>query len=140
MKEIIFFILPFWIFTDFDRKVIQTFGQKTSRSLKNYLLRVQRNSLWLEILRHGSQNSIYVSRVEFAKEIFFLFFLSEFFRILSEKFPDFWPKNVKTLSKLPSTCPEEQFVAWIFFQTLNRFRFSAETIAMVLKFLSTSPD
>ena len=33
-----------------------------------------------------SQNSIYVSRVKIAEEIFFLFFLSTFFQILSEKF------------------------------------------------------
>ena len=33
-----------------------------------------------------SQNSIYLSRVKIAEEIFFLFFLSTFFQILSEKF------------------------------------------------------
>ena len=36
-------------FSDFERKIFQTFGQKTSKSPQNYLLRVQRNSLWLEI-------------------------------------------------------------------------------------------
>ena len=198
-----FFILPFWIFPDFERKVFQPFGQKTSRICQNYLLRVQRNNLWLEFFLkfesipifcrnhwHGSQNSIYVSRVKFAEEIIFLFFLSEFFRTLSEKFfnllakkrqgfvkttfyvsrgticglnfflkfesipifyrnlshgsqnsiylsrvkialetvfliffseffrilsedfSDFWPKNFKKFSKLSSTCPKEQFVAW----------------------------
>ena len=45
---------------------------------------------------------------------FFLFFFSEFFRTFSKLFSDFWPKNFKNLSKLPSTCPEEQFVAWFF--------------------------
>ena len=35
---------------------------------------------------HGSQNSIYVSRVKIALETVFLFFFSDFFRILSEKF------------------------------------------------------
>ena len=48
------------------------------------------------------------------KKFFFVFF-PEFFRFLSKNFSDFWPKNFKNLSKLPSTCPEEQFVAWIFF-------------------------
>ena len=48
------------------------------------------------------------------KNFFFVFF-PEFFRFLSKNFSDFWPKNFKNLSKLPSTCPEEQFVAWIFF-------------------------
>ena len=45
----------------------------------------------------------------------FLFYFSELFRNLSERFSDFWPKNFKKLSKLPSTCVEEQFVAWNFF-------------------------
>ena len=44
----IFFILPFWIFSDFELKIFQTLGQKTSRICQNYLLRVQRNNLWLE--------------------------------------------------------------------------------------------
>ena len=36
------------IFFEFWAKSFQTFGQKTSKSFQNYL-RVQRNSLWLEI-------------------------------------------------------------------------------------------
>ena len=55
-----------------------------------------------------------MSRVKIAEEIVFLFFFSEFFRTFSKFFSDFWPKNFKNLSKLPSTCPEEQFVAWFF--------------------------
>ena len=43
---------------------------------------------------------------------FFLIFLTEFFRSLSKNFSDFWPKNFKKFSKLYSTCPGEQFVAW----------------------------
>ena len=44
-----FRIFLFRIFSDFERKNFQTSGQKTSKSCQNYLLRVQRNSLWLEI-------------------------------------------------------------------------------------------
>ena len=47
--RIITFILLFRVFLEFERKFFQTFGQKTSRSFQNYLLSVQRNSLWLEI-------------------------------------------------------------------------------------------
>ena len=50
-------------------------------------------------LWHGSQISFYVSRVKIAEETVFLFFFSDFFRILSETFSDFWPnlqKVVKT--------------------------------------------
>ena len=49
------------------------------------------------------------------KNILFLFSFQNFFRFLSKNLSDFWPKNFKEFSKLPSTCPEEQFVAWNFF-------------------------
>ena len=44
----VFLIPPFWNFPDFERKFFQTFGRKTSRICQNYLLRVQRNNLWLD--------------------------------------------------------------------------------------------
>ena len=46
--EIIFLFFFSEFFSDFERKVFQTSGQKTSRSFQNYILSVQRNSLWLE--------------------------------------------------------------------------------------------
>ena len=74
----------------------------------------------LDFLRkiwHGSQTSIFVSREKIPEEIIFLFFFSDFFRSLSEIFFwDFWPKNLKKLSKLTSVCADEQFLAWNFFQ------------------------
>ena len=94
-KKYFFLILPFWIFPDFERKIFQTFGQKASRIFQNYLLRVQRNSLWLEILQRGSQNSIYESRVKISEETVFLFFFSEFFRILSKTFFRLSAKNLR---------------------------------------------
>ena len=126
-----FLIFLFGFFSAFERKIFQTFGQKTSTSCQNYLLRVQRNNLWLKFFLsfesfpifcrnhwHGSQNSIYVSRVKTAEKklkVCFCFLFRIFFRILSKNFSDVWPKNFKKFSKLSSTCPEEQFVAWIFF-------------------------
>ena len=69
-----------------------------------------------------------MSRVKIAgKKVFFVFF-PEFFQFLSKNFSDFWPKNFKNLSKLPSTCPEEQFVAWIFILTFERFRIFCRNI------------
>ena len=44
-----FLIFLLRIFSDFERKIFQTFGQKPSKSCQSNLLRVQRNSLWLEI-------------------------------------------------------------------------------------------
>ena len=162
--------------------------------LENFFYSFESFWIFCRNLRHGSQISIYVSRVKIAEETVFLFFFSELFRILSEKFfrhlakklqkvfkttfcvsrgticglifflkfwivldflqkplawfsnvylrvrskncgrksfliflfriffgfweenfPDFRPKNFIKFSKLPSTCPEEQFVAWNFF-------------------------
>ena len=92
---------------------------------------MQRNNFWLEIffksfelfwifcrnLWHGSQNSIFVTRVKIPEEILFIFFFSEFFfGFWAKIFSDFWPKNFKKFSKLHSKCPEEQFVAWFFFK------------------------
>ena len=117
----VFFIPPFWNFPDFERKIFQTFGQKTSRKCENYLLSVQRNNLWLYIflksfepfwifyrnLWHGSQNSIYMSRVKISEETVFVFFSSEFFfGFWAKNFSDFWPKNFKEMWKLPSACPQ----------------------------------
>ena len=125
-EETVFWFFFSEFFSAFERKIFQTFGQKNSKSCQNYLLRVQRNNLWLEFFLsfesfpifcrnhwHGSQNSIYVSRVKTAEKIVcFCFLFRIFFRILSESFSDFWPKNFNKFSKLSSTCPEEQFVAW----------------------------
>ena len=43
-----FFCSPFLNFLQFWANYFQTFGQKTSRICQNYLLRVQRNTLWLD--------------------------------------------------------------------------------------------
>ena len=70
-------------------------ARKRQKICHNYLLRVQRNNLWLEFFLifesfrifcrnhwHGSQNSIYVSRVKIAEEI-------NFFILPFWIFPDF---------------------------------------------------
>ena len=70
-----------------------------------------------EELWHGSQTSIYVSRVKIAEElVFFCFSSQNFFRILRKNFSNFWPKVFKKLSKLPSACADEQLLAWRNFQ------------------------
>ena len=136
-----FFWYSFLNFFEVWAKIFQTSGQKTSRSFQNYILRVQRKSLWLEILRHGSQNSIYVSRVKISEETVFLFFFSDFFRILSEIF---FRLPAKNLQKVVQTifCVSRVTICGLkyFLKVLNRFGFSAETFGMVLKFLSTCPE
>ena len=136
-----FFWSSFLNFFEVWAKIFQTFGQKTSRSFQNYILRVQRKSLWLEILRHGSQNSIYVSRVKISEETVFLFFFAEFFRILSEIFFRLPAKNLQKVFKT-IFCVSRGTICGLkyFLKVLNRFGFSAETFGMVLKFLSTCPE
>ena len=73
------FFLKFWIVSDFLQKPLTWFS-------KFYL--------WVQIKNCGKNT------------VFFVFF-PELFRILSKNFSDFWPKNFKKFSKLPSTCPEE---------------------------------
>ena len=121
----LFFFSEF--FSDFERKFFQTFDQITSRSFQNYLLSVQRYSLWLEIfflkiwtvldfLQKSLQlfSNIYlrVQSKNSGRLIFFILLFRVFFAFWTKFFPDFWPENFKKLSKLPSKCPEEQFVAW----------------------------
>ena len=111
-----FFLFSFQNFFDFWAKIFQTFSQKTSRKCKNYLLRVHRNNLWLynflksfepfwifyRNLWHGSQNSIYVSRVKSAgKNSCFLFPFQTFF--------DFWAKFSQTFGKKTSRKCENYF-------------------------------
>ena len=80
------FFLKFWIVPDFLQKPLAWFSK--------FYLRVQ------------SKNC--------GKRVFFVF-LSRNFSNLSKIFSKFWPKNFKNLWKLPSACPEEQFVAWNIF-------------------------
>ena len=150
-----FLIFLFRFFSDFERKIYKTFGQKTSKSCENYILRVHRNNLWLQIflkrfepfwifcrnLQHGSQTSIYVSRVIIAEETVFLFFFSDFFRILSEIFFRLLAKNLQKVVKT-TFCVSRGTICGLkyFLKVLNRFGFSAETFGMVLKFLSTGPE
>ena len=81
------FFLKFWIVLDFLQKPLAWFS--------NFYLRVQS--------KNCGRNS------------FLIFLFRFFFGFWEKKFSDFPPKNFKKLSKLPSTCSEEQFVAWNFF-------------------------
>ena len=129
-EETVFWFFFSEFFSDCERFFFQTFGEKSSKSCQNYLLRDQRNNLWLEIFFksfksfwifyrnhwHGSQNSIYVFRVKIAEEAVCLFFFSEFFfGFWAKVYSDFRRKIFKKLSKLPSAWPEEQFICWNIF-------------------------
>ena len=137
-------------FSDFEQKFFQTFGEKSSKSCQNYLLHDQRNTLFVEIifksfesfcifcrnLWHCSQVSIYVSRVKFAEKVFFSFFLSEFFRILSEIFFRLLAEKRQEFVKTTFYAPRGTICGLKYIlKVLNSFGFSAETFGVVLKFL-----
>ena len=64
----------------------------------------------------------------------FLFSFQNFFSDFERKFSDFWPKNVKNLSKLLSTCPEGQFVAGFFLKFWIVSDFLQKPLAWFSKF------
>ena len=130
MRKKNFFILLFRVLSDFERKIFQTSGQKTSGSFQNYLLRFQEKSLWLEVflqfwvvlvflqnpLAWFSNFYLRVQSKNSGRNNFFnSSFQSFFFGFWAKHFSDFRWKTFKKLSNLPSACPEEQFVAWNFF-------------------------
>ena len=115
-------------FSNFERKFFRLLAKKLQPFFKNYLLFVQRNNLWLEfffvkfwtvsdflqkLLAWFSKFYLCVQSKNCGKKVFFCF-LPEFCRLLSKNFSDFWPKNFKKFSKLPSARPEEHFVTLIF--------------------------
>ena len=153
-KKTVFFCFLPRIFSIFERKIFRLLA-KSSKSCENYLLRVHRNNLWLQNflksfepfwifcrnLWLGSQISIYMSRVKIAEEIVFLFFFSEFFRILSENFSRLSAKKLQKVVKTTFYVSRGTVCGLKFFsKVLNRFGFSAQTFGMVLKILSTCPE
>ena len=131
-----FFSFLFRIFSEFERKIFLTSGQKISRSCQNYLLRVQTNNFWLEFFFlsfesfwifcrkfwHGSQNSIYVSRVKLAEETVFLFFFSDFFSEFERKFfRTFGEKSSKSCQNYLLRVQRNNLWLEIFLKVLNRF-------------------
>ena len=90
---------------------------------------------------HGSQNSIYVSRVKIAEKTVFYCFISRIFsnfeqnifRILAKKLQKFVKTNFSVSTG--TTCGFK-----LFLKVLKRFGFSAETFGMAHKILSTCPE
>ena len=85
------------------------FLQKPLAWFSNFYLRVQ------------SKNS--------GRNNFFILLFRVFFGFWAKISSEFWPKNFKKFSKLPSKCPDVQFVAWnLFSKDLTRFGFSEKTL------------
>ena len=140
----------FWakVFSDFWPKNVKNLSKLPSTRLRGTICGLKCffesfKSFWIfcRNLWHGSQISIYVSRVKSAEETVFWFFFSEFFRILSETF---FRLSAKKLQKVVETIfyvSRGTVCGLIFFsKVLNRYGFSAETFGMVLKFLCRCPE
>ena len=145
----VFFCFFSRIFSIFEQKFFRLLAKKLQQFFKNYLLRVQRNNLWLEfffvkfwtvsdflqkLLAWFSKFYLRVQSKNCGKKVFFCFLSRIFFDFWAKIFQTFGQKTSTIFQKLPSTCPEEQFVARIFFcKVLNRFGFSAETLVWFSK-------
>ena len=125
-EKTVFFCFLSRTFSNFEQKLFRLSAKKLQKVLKTtYVSRgkvcdlvffklsnvsdfLQKQLAWFSkfYLRVQSKNC--------GKNSFFFVFFPEIFRILSKNFSDFWPKNFKKISKLP-TCPEEKFVTWKFF-------------------------
>ena len=100
-------------------------------------------SFWIfcRNLRHGSQNSIYVSRVKIAEETVFLFFFSDFFSDFERKiFQTFGQRTSKICQNYLLRVQRNNLCSKYFLKVLKRYWLSAETFGMVLKFLYTCPE
>ena len=135
-------------FSNFERKFFRLLAKKLQQFFKNYLLRVQRNNLWLEfffvkfwtvsdflqkLLAWFSKFYLRVQSKNCGKKVFFCF-LS---RILSTFEQKFFRLLAKKLQKVFKTtfCPSRgTFCDFNFFvKVLNLFGFSAETLVWFSK-------
>ena len=120
----------FWakFFSDFRRKLFKKFSKLTSAcpeekfvawnfSLKFWIVLdfLQKPSAWF------SNFYLRVQSKKCGRNSFLIFLFRFFFGFWAKTFSDFWRKIFKKLSKLPSACPEEQFVAWNIFRTSESF-------------------
>ena len=145
-----------FFFSEFFRIMnenFQTSGQKISQVFKtifcvsrgtvcgSIFLSFESFRIFCRNFWHGSQNSIYVSRVKIAEKIVFFCFHFGVFSIFERKFSGLLAKKPQKFVKT-TLCVSRGTICGlkIFLKVLNRFGFSAETFGMVLKILSNCPE
>ena len=146
-EEIVFLFFFSEFFSDFERQIFQTFGQKTSRSCQNYFLRVQRNNLWLEIfLRFWIVSDFLQKRLAWFSNFYLcvqsknsgrnkiLFFFSEIFRILSKIFPDIGQKISRSFQNYLLRAHRNSLGPEFFLQFRTVLVFLQKTLAWFSKF------
>ena len=151
MRKKQFFCFIFRVFSNYERKYFRLLAKKLQEFVKTtfyvsrgricgFFLSFETFRIFCRNIWHGSQYSIYVSRVKIAeKNSFFLFFSrifsnfeQNFFRLSAKQHQ----KDFKTTYVSRGKVCDLKF----FSKVLNRFGFSAETFGMVLKLLSTCPE
>ena len=127
-----------WLFLFFFSEFFSNFEQKFFRSLAKKLQEVDKTTLCVfrrtifglkffskvlsrfgfssENLAWFSNFYLRVQRKNSGRNNFFILLFRFFSEFEQNFFSDFWPKNVKKLSKLTSVFADEQFLAWNFFQ------------------------
>ena len=148
-----FFLFSSQSFFDFWAKIFQTFGQKTMIFSKLpstcpeeqfvawiFILSFETFRIFCRNIWQGSQNSIHVSRVKIAEETVYYCFLSRIFSNFEQKFFRLLAKKLQKVFKTTYVSRGIVCCLKFFSKVLNRFGFSAETLGMVLKNLSTCPE
>ena len=154
-KKKFFFCFFSRIFSIFEQKFFRLLAKKLQQFFKNYLLRVQRNNLWLEfffvkfwtvsdflqkLLAWFSNFYLRVQSKNCGKKVFFCF-LSRIFSIFDQKFFRFLAKKLQKVFKTTFYVSRGTVCGLKFLsKVLNRFGFATETFGMVLKILSTCPE
>ena len=100
------------------QKVVKTtfcVSRRTICGLNFFLKVLNRFGFSAEPLTWFSNFHLRVQSKNCGRNSFLIFLFRIFSGLWEKKFSDFRPKNFKKLSKLPSTCPEEKFMAWNIF-------------------------
>ena len=135
-----FFRILSKIFSDFWPKNFKNLWKLTSSCPQEQLVALNFLKKFLTVLDFLQKPLAWFSKFYLRVQMkiwgrnIFLIFPSEFCGFWAKNFSDFWPKNFKNLSKLPSTCPEEQFVAWSFFKFWIVSNFLQKLLAWFSKF------
>ena len=152
MRKKSFFLFFSRIFSTFEQKFFRLLAKKLQQFFINYLLRVQRNNLWLEIFFVKfwifldflqkpfvwfSKFYLRVQSKNCGKKVFFCF-LSRIFSIFEQKFFRLLAKKLQKVFKTTFYVSRGTVCGLKFLsKVLNRFGFSTETFGLVLKILST---
>ena len=153
-EKTVFLCFLFRIVSTFERKFFRLLANY-SKICQNYLLRVHRNNLWLEIFFESFESFWYflqkplawfsnfylrVQSKNWGRNSFLIFLFRNFSDFEGNIFQTFDQKTSKSCQNYLLRVQRSSLWLEFFFKVLNRFGFSAETFGLVLKCLSTCPE